>query len=100
MTARAPIDAPAPIVTNGPIDASGPTTALLAIALSRSMPGGGAVEGISSLTACAKATYGSLLRSTAHGAGKSSAFAGPRIAADARVAARCGRYFGLLTKVT
>ena len=39
---RAPIDAPAPIVTNGPIETSGPSVASGAIALVGSTPVGGA----------------------------------------------------------
>ena len=62
---RAPIDAPAPTVTNGPIETSAPIVASGAIALSVSMPFAGADEGRNNATARAKSTYGFLLRSTA-----------------------------------
>src|SRR6267143_2818348 len=94
------MDAPAPMVTKGPIDASDPMIASGAMALRRSMPRPGAAPRANIRTAWANATYGSSLRRTAHGAGGSSLESGPRMAADARVAERRDRYFGLLTKVT
>src|SRR3989454_4422540 len=94
------MDAPAPMVTKGPIDASDPMIASRAMALRRSMPRVGGAPRANIRTAWAKSTYGWSLRRTAHGAGGSSPAGGPRMAADARVAERRDRYFGLLTNGT
>src|SRR3954470_433897 len=93
---RAPTDAPAPMVTNGPTDASAAIVASGATSLSALTPGAGRPAGANNATARAKAEYGSSARRTAHGA-VGAPLAGPRITADARVVASCGRYRLLAT---
>src|SRR3954469_8432714 len=95
---RAPTAAPAPMATKGPTDASAAIVASGATSLSGLMPGAGRAAGANNETASAKAEYGSPARRTAHGAVRPP-LAGPRITADARVVASCGRYRLLATNV-
>jgi hypothetical protein len=88
---RAPIEAPAPMLTNGPIDAPSPITASLATALKGLIPAVVETSGANSDTACANAEYGSSVRRTAQGTGAVVPLVRPRMTADARVVASCGR---------
>src|SRR5947199_2468486 len=87
---RAPTEAPGPTTANGPIEASAATVASAPIVLNGSMPAGCRVGDAKIDSARANVEYGSLVRRTAHRGGATSA-RGPRITAEARVAARSGR---------